>query len=51
MNQEKSEIYLEDINHLLSIGEIPNLITADEETEIVEKMGEIDKQRDKSVQV
>ncbi|XP_065348136.1 dynein axonemal heavy chain 7-like [Cloeon dipterum] len=48
--QEKSEIYLEDVNHLLCAGEIANLITPDEKAEIVEKMGEIDKQRDKSVQ-
>jgi len=33
------------------MGEIPNLINAEEQSDIIEKMGEIDKQRDKTVQV
>jgi P-loop containing dynein motor region D4 len=49
--KDKSDIYLEDLNHLLCMGEIPNLISAEENTDIIEKMGEIDKQRDKTVQV
>jgi P-loop containing dynein motor region D4 len=49
--KEKSDIYLEDLNHLLCMGEIPNLINAEEQSDIIEKMGEIDKQRDKTVQV
>lgn len=49
--KDKSDIYLEDLNHLLCMGEIPNLISADEQVDIIEKMGEIDKQRDKTVQV
>jgi hypothetical protein len=49
--KDKSDIYLEDLNHLLCMGEIPNLINAEEQSDIIEKMGEIDKQRDKTVQV
>jgi hypothetical protein len=42
---------LEDINNLLNLGEIPNIFSADEKEDICEKMRELDKQRDKSVQV
>jgi hypothetical protein len=42
---------LEDINSLLNSGEIPNIFSADEKEDICEKMRELDKQRDKSVQV
>jgi dynein heavy chain len=42
---------LEDINNLLNSGEIPNIFSADEKEDICENMRELDKQRDKSVQV
>lgn len=49
-NQIKQESFLEDINNLLNTGEVPNLFTAEEKLEICEKMRQIDRQRDKSVQ-
>lgn len=49
--QIKEESFLEDINNLLNSGEIPNIFSADEKGDICEKMRELDKQRDKSVQV
>lgn len=33
------------------MGEIPNLLSVEEKTEIIEKVGHIDKQRDKTMQV
>ncbi|XP_030383339.1 dynein heavy chain 7, axonemal [Scaptodrosophila lebanonensis] len=48
--QIKDESFLEDINNLLNSGEVPNLFTNEEKIEVVEKMAQIDKQRDKSVQ-
>ncbi|PNF33907.1 hypothetical protein B7P43_G06493 [Cryptotermes secundus] len=49
-SQIKEESFLEDINNLLNLGEIPNIFSADEKEDICEKMRELDKQRDKSVQ-
>lgn len=46
----KLETFLEDVNHILSSGEVPNLFTTDEKAEICEKMLQIDKQRDKTLQ-
>ncbi|KAM7353017.1 dynein heavy chain at 36C isoform 1-T1 [Cochliomyia hominivorax] len=48
--QIKDESFLEDINNLLNSGEVPNLFTNEEKVEVVEKMAQIDKQRDKAVQ-
>ena len=47
----KEESFLEDINSLLNSGEVPNIFTADEKEDLCEKMEQLDKQRDKSVQV
>lgn len=46
----KDESFLEDINNLLNSGEVPNLFTNEEKVEVIEKMAQIDKQRDKAVQ-
>ncbi|XP_025270954.1 dynein heavy chain 7, axonemal [Camponotus floridanus] len=48
--QIKEEAFLEDISNLLNSGEVPNLFTADEKSEICEKMRIIDRQRDRSLQ-
>lgn len=41
---------MEDVNNLLNSGEVPNLFPMEEKLEIIEKMRQIDRQRDKSVQ-
>lgn len=41
---------MEDVNSLLNSGEVPNLFSVEDKIEICEKMRQIDKQRDKSVQ-
>ncbi|CAB0035335.1 unnamed protein product [Trichogramma brassicae] len=48
--QIKEESFLEDISNMLNSGEVPNLFLADEKADICEKMRQIDRQRDKSVQ-
>lgn len=48
--QIKEESFLEDISNLLNAGEVPNLFAADEKAEICEKMRQIDRQRDKTLQ-
>lgn len=48
--QIKDSQFLDDINCLLKSGEILHLFSPDEIKEICEKMGAIDKQRDKSLQ-
>ena len=37
-NQIKNEVFLEDINNLLNIGEIPNLFPSDEKADVCEKV-------------
>lgn len=48
--QIKEESFLEDISNLMNSGEVPNLFQNDEKIEICEKMRQIDRQRDKSMQ-
>lgn len=48
--QIKQESFLEDINNLLNAGEVPNLFPTDEKAEIIEKMRQLDRQRDKTRQ-
>lgn len=48
--QIKDEGFLEDINNLLNAGEVPNLYPSDEKAEIIDKMRQVDKTRDKSFQ-
>ncbi|XP_055588743.1 dynein axonemal heavy chain 7 isoform X2 [Uranotaenia lowii] len=48
--QIKEETFLEDVNNLLNSGEIPNLFNNEEKAEIVEKMRQIDRQKEKSQQ-
>ncbi|XP_078488802.1 dynein axonemal heavy chain 7 isoform X2 [Ciona intestinalis] len=48
--QIKEESFLEDINNLLNTGEVPNMFAADEKQEIMDKMRQVDRQRDKSKQ-
>jgi hypothetical protein len=33
------------------LGEIPNLLSVEEKADIIDKVGQIDKQRDKAIQV
>lgn len=48
--QIKEESFLEDISNLLNSGEVPNLFGGDERAELCEKMRQLDRQRDKSMQ-
>ncbi|XP_039266483.2 dynein axonemal heavy chain 7-like isoform X2 [Styela clava] len=48
--QIKEESFLEDVNNLLNAGEVPNLFAIDEKQEIIDKMRQLDRQRDKSKQ-
>lgn len=48
--QIKEESFLEDVNNLLNTGEIPNLFNAEDKNDLCEKMRQIDRQKEKSVQ-
>ncbi|XP_047370603.1 dynein axonemal heavy chain 7-like isoform X1 [Vespa velutina] len=48
--QIKEESFLEDISNMLNSGEVPNIFNNEEKVEICEKMRQIDRQRDRSLQ-
>ncbi|RLU26559.1 hypothetical protein DMN91_000355 [Ooceraea biroi] len=48
--QIKEENFLEDISNMLNSGEVPNIFTTEEKAEICEKMRQIDRQRERSLQ-
>ncbi|XP_014484361.1 PREDICTED: dynein heavy chain 7, axonemal-like [Dinoponera quadriceps] len=48
--QIKEENFLEDISNMLNTGEVPNIFTGEEKVEICEKMKQIDRQRERSLQ-
>ncbi|XP_056634815.1 dynein axonemal heavy chain 7 [Diorhabda sublineata] len=48
--QIKEEAFLEDVSNLMNSGEVPNIFTTEEKLELCEKMRQLDRQRDKSLQ-
>ena len=48
--QIKEESFLEDVSNLLNTGEVPNLFNAEDKNEILEKMRQIDRAKDKTIQ-
>lgn len=48
--QIKEESFLEDVSNILNTGEVPNLFSMEEKNEILEKMRQIDRSKDKSLQ-
>lgn len=48
--QIKEELFLEDISYILNTGDIPNLFNAEEKNDILERMRQIDRAKDKSLQ-
>jgi dynein heavy chain len=48
-NQLKNEMFLEDINNILNLGEVPNIFTVEERAEVVENMKTLETQLDKSL--
>lgn len=49
-SQIRDETMVEDINNLLNSGDIPNLFLPDEKSEIIEKMRQVDRAKDRSLQ-
>lgn len=49
-SQIKEESMVEDLNNLLNSGEVPNIFQSDEKADLCEKMRQIDRQKDKSMQ-
>lgn len=48
--QIKEESFLEDVSNILNTGEVPNLFNVEDKNEILEKMRQIDRAKDKSIQ-
>lgn len=48
--QIKEESFLEDVSNILNTGEVPNLFSMEEKNEILEKMRQLDRAKDKSLQ-
>jgi dynein heavy chain, axonemal len=48
--QIKEESFLEDVSNILNTGEVPNLFNLEEKNEILEKMRQIDRAKDKTLQ-
>ncbi|XP_059609452.1 dynein axonemal heavy chain 7 [Phlebotomus argentipes] len=48
--QVKEESFLEEINNLLICGEIPNIFSTEDKEELIERMRQIDSQKEKSLQ-
>lgn len=48
--QIKEESFLEDVSNLLNTGEVPNLFNVEERNEILEKMRQLDRAKDKTLQ-
>jgi hypothetical protein len=44
-------VYWDDLNQLIRVGDVPNLYSTEEKSEIIENMRNIDQTRDKSLQV
>ncbi|KAJ8952271.1 hypothetical protein NQ318_007438 [Aromia moschata] len=49
-SQIKEEAFLEDLSNLMNSGEVPNIFSTEEKLELCEKMRQLDRQRDKSLQ-
>jgi dynein heavy chain len=48
-NQLRDPRYLEDINNILNLGEVPNIFSTEEKNEVVENMKNLEAQLDKSL--
>ena len=48
-NQLRDPRYLEDLNNILNLGEVPNIFTTEEKNEVVENMKNLEAQLDKSL--
>lgn len=48
--QIKEESFLEDVSNLLNTGEVPNLFSTEEKNDILERMRQLDRAKDKSLQ-